>query len=120
MKKKSPLKEVDLGFAKIDLERESNQGFGEVIFAERKTVDQVLKIARVLKKKNGGVLITRCSPDQMKALKKEFPKATHNQLARVVRIGGPAIQVGRGISIGVLAAGTSDLSVAEESSEVLA
>ena len=89
MKKRELPKEVDLGFAKLDLERESNQGFSEVVFAERKTVPQVLKIAKVLKLKNGGVLLTRCSPDQMKALKKAFPNGTQNTLGRVVRIGKP-------------------------------
>ncbi len=119
MKKNKSLSEIDLGFAKVDLDRERNQGFPEVIFAERKTIPQLIKIARVLKQKNGSVLMTRCSEEQMKALKKTFPKGHQNKAARIVWVDPDQKRKGESLKIAVLAAGTSDLSVAEEAAEVL-
>lgn len=119
MKRLKSLEEVDLGFAKVDLKRAENQGFGEVVYAERKTVPQLIKIVKVLKSKNGAVLITRCSSEQLKAVKKSFSNCHCNDLARVVRIGSYQKTNRQSISIGLLAAGTSDLSVAEEAAEVL-
>lgn len=79
----------------------------------------MLKISRVIWKKKKAVLLTRCSLPQMKALRQEFPQAKIHELARVVRIGKLSKQKRLKIKIGVLAAGTSDLFVAEESAEVL-
>lgn len=119
MKNKKSLQEIDLGFAKVDLDREKNQGFPEIVFAEKKTIPHLIKIVRALKLKNGSVLITRCTADQLKELQKAFPQCRQNEQARIAWIGVYRKNITPMISIGVLAAGTSDLSVAEEAVEVL-
>ena len=51
---------VDLGFARVDTDREARQGAPEAIFAEGKTPDEIAAIARALL--DGGassVLVTR-------------------------------------------------------------
>lgn len=116
-KKKSPdplPSFVDLGYAKVDLQRRQRQGQGEVVFALGKTAAQVVAIARELVKREGFALITRAEPIQARALKKAFPAAIWNETARIVVIGQRRASTPLPGFIGVLCAGTSDLPVAEE------
>lgn len=105
---------VDLGYAKVDLQRRQRQGQGEVIFALGKTAPQVVAIARELVKREGFALITRVEPPQARALKKAFPKAQWHEAARIVSIGTRRPITPLPGFIAVLCAGTSDLPVAEE------
>jgi pyridinium-3,5-biscarboxylic acid mononucleotide synthase len=107
----------DLGFARLDVHRELRQGFPEAIYAEGKTPDQVLAIAsRMLESTSGAVLATRVSPETATALRREFPTAAYHERARLVVLRSDA-----GIDLGtvtVVAAGTSDIAVAEEAAAV--
>jgi hypothetical protein len=104
---------TDLGFAKIDLDREERGGFAEVVYCERKTVTQVVAIIKTLyEKSTGNVLATRCSEEAAEAVKKEVPTAEYNPLAKVLSIyKQPKKEKG---NITVISAGTADLPVAEE------
>ena len=64
------------------------------------------------------MLATRVNPKQAAAIKRRFPKAVHNPRARTVRVGTPA-DLGNSAGVAVVAAGTSDLPVAEEAIETL-
>jgi len=104
----------DLGFAKVDLHRSLRTGFPEVIFGPGKTVEQIIEIARRLHNNAHNVLITRIDPAKAERVRHAFPEATyspHAQAATIVHT-PPAI-VGRGLIL-VIAAGTSDIPVAEE------
>ncbi len=102
----------DLGFARLDHHRELRTGFPEVIFCEGKTAAQAVKIAAQMKKAGSTVLCTRCSPPQIRALKKRFPRCSVEPNARTVVLGSkPAASGGK---VAVVCAGTSDLPVAEE------
>lgn len=104
----------DIGFARVDHHRELRTGFPEVIFCEGKTAAQTVKIATSMKKAGSTVLCTRCSPEQVRALRKRFPRCRAEKDARTVTIGkrpGPGAGAGR---VAVVCAGTSDLPVAEE------
>jgi NCAIR mutase (PurE)-related protein len=104
----------DLGFAKVDHHRALRTGLPEVIFGAGKTVEQIVEIARSLNDGAHNVLITRIGPDQAAALRQALPAAHYSPHARVATIiHTPPEVVGRGMIL-VVAAGTSDLPVAEE------
>ena len=112
----SPLPEggtLDLGFAKVDLDRKRRQGLGEVVFAQGKTPEQVAIILRGLYERERFALATRVSPEQAVHLQTalaDLPVQWH-AAARIARVGTLPSRPG---AIAVLAAGTSDLPVAEE------
>lgn len=108
------LQTEDLGYAAVDHHRALRLGFPEVIFGQGKTVDQIAGIFTSLRQRQKTVLITRTDPDKAAALLAEFPELDHNLLARTLLWTKEEISVqGRGTVL-VVAAGTSDLSVAEE------
>lgn len=104
---------ADLGFAQVDLHRELRQGCPEVIFGANKTPAQVVAIASRIVAASHRVLVTRITEAHARAFRRKFPKARHHTEARLLTVGMPAAAKGRGL-IAVVAAGTSDLSVAEE------
>lgn len=104
----------DLGFAKVDHHRSLRTGFPEVIFAAGKTAEQIIEIARSLNDGAHNVLITRLDADKAAQVCTAFPAASYSAHARVATIihSTPPLR-GRGVIL-VIAAGTSDLPVAEE------
>ncbi len=104
---------ADLGFASVDLHRELRKGFPEVIYGRGKTPIQVVKIAAKIVEANGRVLVTRIDESHARALRKRFPKARHHEAARCATIEKNPLPKRPGY-IAVVAAGTSDLPVAEE------
>ena len=59
----------DLGFACVDHHRLLRQGSPEVIYAEFKTVDEVVTIAQAVLRQGANLLCTRLQTDAMGALK---------------------------------------------------
>ena len=101
--------------ATIDVDRHWRTGSAEVIYAERKTPDQVASAFQTLADSGNNVLATRVYPEAYDALAKLTPTASYNQVARVASL----VQnqpVTPETSIAVVTAGTSDLAVAEEAS----
>lgn len=103
----------NLGFANLDHHRHLRKGFPEVVYAPGKTIPQILRIAQALRKNGSTVFVTRAEPETYRALKRKFPAAKYNQLARGVVIKGK-IKVQKTGLIAVVSAGTADLPVAEE------
>ncbi len=103
----------DLGFAKIDHHRAIRCGFPEVIYCEGKTPDQTLKIVEACVKRGGNLLGTRVCPQTAKAVLARFQKANYDQISRTITIRQQTADVSPG-TIAIVAAGTSDLPVAEE------
>ncbi len=104
---------ADLGFAKVDLDREKRGGFPEVVYCEGKTKEQSLEIIRVLwQRSRGNVLATRCDAQTAAAVRDLFPEAEYHPLARTLAFYREKKE-GKGC-IAVISAGTSDLAVAEE------
>lgn len=102
----------DLGFAKPDFARKARKGVSEVIYAQKKTVNQITGIAKSLK--NHGqenILITRLEKEKADEIKKEIDLKYFDD-ARIGIIGKmPENKVGK---IVIAAAGTSDIPVAQE------
>jgi NCAIR mutase (PurE)-related protein len=108
----------DLGFAQLDTHRELRQGMPEAIYAEGKTSEQVVAIAgNLLERSTGAVLATRCSSDTATALLERFPDAVHHERARLVVLRSDEGRYDG--TIAVVAAGTSDLPVADEAAATI-
>jgi len=104
---------AELGFAQVDTHRALRKGFPEVIYAEGKTPEQVARIAAKIWEREQRLLITRVSAEHVKAVRKRFKSAVHHEAARCVTIEKSPLAKQPG-TVAVLAAGTSDLPVAEE------
>ena len=104
---------ADLGFAQVDLHRSLRKNFPEVIFGSGKTPAQVVAIATRLAQREKRVLITRIGQEHARALRRKLRPFVYHELARCgTSEKKPAAK--RAGTIAVVAAGTSDLPVAEE------
>ena len=130
------IEQVADNVAQLDINREIRKGIPEVIFAKGKEYADLLEITRAAVRRNGRVIVSKVQPEQLlirlcKALKKvkleiEIGKKSSTILvwkrshlflssdasgggSRGGRGGAPA-----GGKIGILAAGTSDIGIAEE------
>ncbi len=107
---------ADLGFARLDLERAQRCGFPEVVYAEGKTVDGLLRIVDAQCGAGQDCLATRVSDAQAAALTERFPQAEQDRLGRTFWLPTEAT-VRRELKgcIAIVTAGTADLPVAQES-----
>ncbi|MCM1105602.1 MAG: nickel pincer cofactor biosynthesis protein LarB [Blautia sp.] len=102
----------DLGYAKVDTQRELRQGTAEVIYGEGKSAGQIRGIVQAMRREGQEtILITRLSGEKADALK-ELP-LTYYREARIGVVGVMPEPEGDG-KIVVATGGTSDLRVAEE------
>ncbi|WP_347551308.1 nickel pincer cofactor biosynthesis protein LarB [Pseudalkalibacillus hwajinpoensis] len=105
----------DIGFAKVDHQREDRTGFPEVVYGEGKTVAQMIDIIQSLKRNTNRVLATRISEEKAAKVMASVPDLDYNESARTLfwrHPDEPALLYNGYIA--VLCAGTSDLPVAEE------
>lgn len=103
----------DLGFAKVDHHRELRTGFPEVVFGLGKTPEQIAAIARTIVAAHSRLLATRIAPEVAAAVCREVPELTYHEAARALTF-GHAPKEAPVSEVVVLAAGTSDMPVAEE------
>jgi len=103
----------DLGFAKIDHHRSLRCGFPEVIYCAHKSASQVATIFQRCAEGGGNVIATRAAPEHYQAVVALCPQAQYHEAARAItlRQNEPTPSAG---TIAIVAAGTSDLAVAEE------
>lgn len=102
----------DLGFAKVDMLRAQRRGFPEVIFCQGKTVQQIVAIAKSLAKRHTNILATRAGIEVFEAVKSAIPDSVYHESARIIVVRPEPVEKQKGIL--VVAAGTSDIPVAEE------
>ncbi|MCR5251358.1 MAG: nickel pincer cofactor biosynthesis protein LarB [Lachnospiraceae bacterium] len=105
----------DMGFAKLDTDRERRTGFPEVIFCQGKADEHLLKIYKACVEAEGKAFGTRASKEQFELIRKELPAAEYDPLSRILKIEGKK-EEGRG-RVAVCCAGTADLPVAEEAAQ---
>ncbi len=110
--------EHEVADAVIDTTRAGRTGFPEAVYAAGKTPAQVEAIVGAMKKSAGRALATRCPEPILERLKKKFPGGKADPVSRTFVIGNPPRKRGGG-TVAVLAAGTSDLPVAEEAAVTL-
>jgi NCAIR mutase (PurE)-related protein len=107
----------DLGFAKVDHHRALRRGFPEAVFGAGKTAAQVVAIVERMAARGQRVLVTRTTTEVHAAVSAVRADAQWHEAARCITVecGEPSRLPGR---VAVLAAGTSDLPVAEEAAVV--
>ena len=103
----------DLGFARVDHQRELRQGFPEVVFGPGKTPEQIRAIAAEIVGRGHTLLVTRTTEEAYASVQQAVPDAAYHPVARTITYRQKDVTPGRG-TILVAAAGTSDLPVAEE------
>ncbi|MEO1233687.1 MAG: nickel pincer cofactor biosynthesis protein LarB [Myxococcota bacterium] len=108
----------DIGFARLDHHRRLRTGFPEAVWGENKTAEQIAGIVERYAAAEELCLVTRVRPEvaeQALDLVARGRGAVYEPTPRLLVAGAPLPPRGRG-PIAVVAAGTSDLPVAEEAS----
>jgi pyridinium-3,5-biscarboxylic acid mononucleotide synthase len=104
-------------YARLDQDRVRRVGVPEVILGEGKTVEHLLGIVRALLDDGHGAFVSRPTVAQLRRLRRlSVPGPPLKFLAggRLVRVPGPLGGRYRAGAVALLAAGTSDVPVAEE------
>ncbi|MGI0054202.1 MAG: nickel pincer cofactor biosynthesis protein LarB [Thermoplasmata archaeon] len=118
-----PATELRIGsFARIDQGRSVRIGLPEIILGEGKSPDHLVGILRGLARRSHGALVSRPTAAQLErlALERRRGLRTHELAGgRVVRLAGPLGIEPLRATIAIVAAGTSDVPVAEECRAVL-
>ncbi|MDX2469178.1 MAG: nickel pincer cofactor biosynthesis protein LarB [SAR324 cluster bacterium] len=96
---------------KIDNQRDQRTGMPEVVYGEFKNLAQLMQITATLHQKPG-FLITRIKPEMAGEILAKYPQLAWNKQAGLVH--GQAIDKKYSKPIGILSAGSSDQSIAEE------
>jgi NCAIR mutase (PurE)-related protein len=110
----------DLGVARVDHHRHLRLGVPEVVFGEGKTSDQIATIAARILERHGRVLVTRVEEQKARSVAEQLPALKYDAVARVmVAMSNPPAPVSMAPAV-IVAAGTSDLPVAEEAAVTLA
>lgn len=101
------------GEVNIDLQRLARRGLPEAVFGAGKTTAQICEAVRTLNAHGQNAMVTRLAPVQAQELLRKMPGAVYHELAGIVTVDVAPLpeKLGR---VAVLAAGTSDVRVAEE------
>ncbi len=105
------------GFAKIDIGRKNRRGIPEVIFAENKKINEITKIVQRILEHSNAVAVSRLQKSDYSkvilfAKRKKWLVETGKNSSTIL-ISKKPIKQTTGV-VGILAAGTSDIGVAEE------
>ena len=102
----------ELGYAKVDHHRAIRRGDAEVIFGERKTVEQMTGILQAMERAGTrNILITRLAPEAAEKLAAAFPLRYEPQSR--IAVAFEERHEGKGLVV-VASGGTSDIPVCEE------
>lgn len=103
----------DLTFAFLDHHREERWGLPEAVLGIGKTPPQIAEIVVRLRDRNDGpVLVTKTTREAFDAVRAVVPEAEFHEDAKLIRLWREPVVVAG--TVGVLAAGTADLPIAEE------
>jgi NCAIR mutase (PurE)-related protein len=104
---------LDLGYARLDLDRAGRTGDPEVVYGAGKQPEHVVELLSRLHEAHPdrAALATRLSDDALDAIRRDLPDATIDVLARAATLG--PLPAPRGL-VAVVSAGTSDGPVAAE------
>jgi pyridinium-3,5-biscarboxylic acid mononucleotide synthase len=105
---------ADLEFAKIDLHRQLRRGLPEVVFGSGKSAAQIAAIGAKVVEVGQNLIVTRLRPAKARQVQRLLPALDYRPAARIgLVMSHPPEYRGHG-TVMVIAAGTSDLPVAEE------
>jgi len=109
-------------YARLDHDRARRVGVPEIVLAEGKTVEHLLGIVRSLREDGRGGFVSRPTAAQRRALRRLHAEGVRLEFLagdRLVRVPGPLGLRYRNGTVAVLAAGTSDVPIAEEARALL-
>jgi len=109
---------MDFGHIKPDTSRMERLGFDEVIYGKAKTVKQITDIAEKYIEKNLNFACTGLDTDKLSELEKKFPTFIFNKDAGMMKMINNPCPRKEGL-VAIITAGTSDMKVAAEASEML-
>jgi NCAIR mutase (PurE)-related protein len=104
---------LDLGFARLDVDRERRTGDPEVVYGAGKTPEQIVSTLRALHERHPdrAILATRLDEEARAAVRRDLPDAEIHDDARAATLG--PLPLAHGL-VAVISAGTSDGPVAAE------
>lgn len=105
---------VQVGSAKIDIDRRRRCGLDEAIYAPGKTLVQLKKICKFFFSSRKTILLTRLEERQYQELKEAFPKLEYSPIAKAAYFLPRKIKYPFRDYALIISAGTSDMPVAEE------
>lgn len=110
--------------AKFDIKRDNRTGFPEAIFAQSKDYDDLILIIRkFLQKSSDDLIITRLSNERYERILNDLGNDSlifdYNKRARILVIRKEVTKKEPIAKIGIITAGTSDISVAEEAKVIV-
>ncbi|HJK30221.1 MAG TPA: phosphoribosylaminoimidazole carboxylase, partial [Methanocorpusculum sp.] len=103
--------------ANLDLNRVERCGVPEVVLAEGKDTDSLVKIMYSYVRAAGRVLASRISPEQVNAVLADLPEgitADYREICRILILSDGTVPEPSGGTVAIVTAGTSDIRVAEE------
>jgi pyridinium-3,5-biscarboxylic acid mononucleotide synthase len=104
---------IDLGFAKVDVDRLERRGFPEAVLGEGKSPEDLTQILKVLVEKNGIALATRTGSLHFESVIQVLPDARFESLGRCIVIERVPLPRLSG-KVALVSAGTTDRPVVEE------
>ncbi len=105
----------ELGYAKLDTQREIRSGYPEVVYCAGKADEHLLKVFETLYKENGEVFGTRASRKQYELVRNVIPEISYDEMSGILKAEKPGKKrIGK---IAVCTAGTADIPVAEEAAQ---
>jgi hypothetical protein len=110
---------VDLGFARLDVQRSVRTGDPEVVFGTGKTPEQIVAALRALHEAHPerAVMATRLSAEAQVRCREQLPGVWVDDVGRLAVLGTAASGRGR---VAVVGAGTADLPVLQECAATVA
>ncbi len=103
----------DLGFARIDHQREIRTGYPEIIFCAGKSISHVKDIFSHIAATGQNVFGTRADKEKYEAVKSAVNDAVWHEEAKIISVTRKEI-IKADNPVAVITAGTSDIPVAEE------
>ena len=97
----------------IDHGRRDRVGFPEIIYGASKTTPVIGQILREYQGRDANALVTKVQPEKGLALLKDFPQAHFDELSATFLLEYDEAKLEKG-KVAVVAAGTSDLFIANE------
>lgn len=108
----------DIGFAQLDFHRQRRLGFPEVIYGEGKDKEMLVNIIQRMKSSSIPIIVTRVNEEKAMFLKHKFPDVEYYNQARVLYYADNKFFDDNFGPIAVVAAGTSDIPIAEEAAVI--
>lgn len=105
--------ELDLNFARLDLDRDRRCGFSEVVFTPGKTAEQLVHILSAMRESGRNAMATRAGPDVFEVVRTRLPEAVYHAEARCITLDTVPLPSPAGL-VAIVTAGTADRPVAEE------